>query len=59
MKRFFCLILALSMLAGLLPALAIGISAEDTGVTVTSGDGRYSISLEKTTFKKGDRKSVV
>ena len=54
MKRFFCLILALSMLAGLLPALAIGISAEDTGVTVTSGDGRYSISLEKTTFKKGE-----
>ena len=54
MKRFLCLFLALAMLAGFLPALAIGIGAADTGVTVTSSDGKYSVSLEKTTFKKGE-----
>ena len=54
MKRIVCLLLAMAMLASLLPALVIGIGAIDTGVTVTSSDGRYSISLEKTTFKKGE-----
>ena len=54
MKRIVCLLLAMAMLASILPALVIGIVAIDTGVTVTSSDGRYSISLEKTTFKKGE-----
>ena len=56
MKKVLSLTLAVIMLLGLMPALLLSVSAEEAneGVTSTSNDGNYSLSLEKTTFKKGE-----
>ena len=61
MKRVLSAFLALLMVLSLVPALLIGVGAEETsaqnegtGVTASSADGKYSITLEKTEFKKGE-----
>ena len=58
MKKILCLILSVAMLFALVPALVMGISATETvdkeGVSITSSDGKYSLSVEKTEFKTGE-----
>lgn len=54
-KRLFSLFLAIILVVGLFPAMSIGLFAEESDgpVTVTGTDGS-SLSVEKTTFKKGE-----
>jgi hypothetical protein len=54
MKKHLILFIVLAMVLGLLPVFILGVGAANEGITVTSDDGNYSITVEKTTFKKGE-----
>ena len=53
MRKFLCALIAFVMVVSLVPMLSLGIGAQE-GITVSSDDGNYSITLEKTEFKKGE-----